>query len=286
MGVGLLWLLLIFSPPLPALAQPQDEFLDDLARRTYAYLSSDWATSNHLPWSWRSATIEGGDYANTTEIALLMLSHLGAYEMQRDWSPNWETVEAEIIAILDQLTAWQTGSQPSQPHGANAYNQSVFYQWYWISWQPPVVGAGDGNQLVPSIDNAFLAASLITLRAYGEAHGHEDLAQKADAILSKMDFRLWYNPNTHRFNWGAPHNPTGGFWADYYSNENRIINFVARALGQLTDDEYHASLKALVQRSATYTRGTDDKADDVTVQQVAWDGSYFTYTARTRYPLC
>jgi len=31
--------------------------------------------------------------------------------------------------------------------------------------------------------------------------------------------------------WGAVENPQGGGQADYYSNENRIINFIARALG-------------------------------------------------------
>ena len=152
-----------------------------------------------MPWSWRSETINGGDYANTTEIALLLLAHLGAYDLQRSWSPDWETVDTEINGVLDLLLAWQTGAQTSQPNGANAHQNSVFYQWYWISWDPPVVGASDGDHLVPSIDNAFLAASLITLRAYGEVHGHTDIAQKAEQILSAMDFRLWYDDQRHLF---------------------------------------------------------------------------------------
>jgi hypothetical protein len=199
--------------------------------------------------------------------------------MKRAWRPSWQIVETELLAILDQLLAWQTGSQDSQPHGANAYNNSVFYQWYWIGQNPPVVGAGNADHVVPSIDNAFLAASLITLRAYGTNNQHDDLAQKADAILRNMDFLLWYDPVTHRFNWGGPVDPMGGTWADYYSNENRIINFIARALGHLTTDEYQASLSALIQYPAIYDRGTPDESDDVLVQRVAWDGSYFTYAA-------
>ena len=168
----------------------QDEFLDEVARRTYAYLSSDWATANHLPYSWRSETLQGGDYANTTEMMLLMLSHLGAYELQREWSPDWETVEIEINGMLDQLLAWQTGEQSSQPNGENAYENTVFYQWYWISWDPPVVGAGDGDHVVPSIDNAFIAAGLITVRAYAIENNHPEMLFFHEPInLSILQFQ-------------------------------------------------------------------------------------------------
>ncbi len=257
-----------------------EAFLDEVARNTWNYLSSDWATDNHLPWSWRSTTISGGDYVNTTEIGLYLLSYIGAYEMRQDWSPASSLVESEIAAVLDQLRAWQSGTQASQPHGPNAYGNSVFFQWYWINWNPPVVGENTGtNQVVPSIDNAFLAASLITIREWAEANNHPALAQKADAILQDMDFLIWYNEETHLFKLGGVRNPQGGVNADYYSNENRIINFIARALGQLSPAEYQASLDALVQLPATYERNTSDPSDDITVSKVAWDGSYFTYTA-------
>ncbi len=188
------------------------------------------------------------------------------------WSPTWGETEAEVTAVLNQLRAWQTGSQTDQPHGPNAYNNSVFYQWYWISWTPPVVGDNTGlNQLVPSIDNAWLALSLITIREYAEANNHVTLAQKADAILSDMDFTLWYNDTTHLFYWGDIQNPAGGVVADIYSNENRIINFTARALGQLSAEEFQMSLAALKQDPGTY--------NSITVEKVSWDGSYFTYTS-------
>jgi len=174
--------------------------------------------------------------------------------------------------VLDQLRAWQTGAQEYQPHGPNAYENSVFYQWYWITWTPPVVGLNVGdNHVVPSIDNAWLAASLITIREYAEANDHAALAQSANDILGDMDFTLWYHPDTHRFSWGGVEDPQGGGEADYYSNENRIINFVARALGQLAADEFRLSLDALKQFPGTYA--------DITLEKVAWDGSYFTYAA-------
>jgi hypothetical protein len=250
-------------------------FLDQLAEDTWAYLSSDWATDNHLPWSWRSSAIAGGDYTNTAEIGFYALSWLGAYEMAQPWSPSWTEVELEVTAILNRLRAWQTGSQVFQPHGPNAYSSSVFYQWYWVNWDEPVVGAGPGDHLVPSIDNAWLAASLITIREYAEAHGHSVLAQKADAILADMNFLLWYDASTHRFHWGDVENPMGGGEIDYYSNENRIINFVAYAMGQMSKVEFQRSLDALIQEPAVY--------GDITVDKVSWDGSYFTYAGPTMF---
>lgn len=257
-------------PSSPVTTSP-DPFLDKIAADTWNYLSSDWATVNHLPWSWRSETILGGDYANPTEIGLYALSWLAAYDLQRNWSPSWAETEVEVLAVLDQLRAWQTGSQIYQPNGPNAYNHSVFYQWYWIAWASPVVGGVSGDHLVPSVDNAWLAASLITTREYAKVYGHTEMAQKADAILTDMDFSLWYHDDAHIFSWGGIENPQGGSAADFYSNENRIINFVARSLGQLTRDEFLLSLKSLKGDPGTYT--------DITVEKVSWDGSFFTYTA-------
>jgi hypothetical protein len=254
-----------------ALSSSGDAFLDRLLEDTWTYLSSEWATANHLPWSWRSADLSGGDYANPAEIGFYALSWMAAYDLQRPWSPNWAQAETEVNAVLEQLRAWQTGSQSEQPHGPNSYENSVFYQWYWISWDPPVVGAGEGDHLVPSVDNAWLVASLITIREYAQANGHQALAQKADDILADMDFTMWYHADTHRFDWGGVEDPQGGTQADYYSNENRIINFVARALGQLSAEEFRLSLEALEQPSRTY--------DSITVDKVSWDGSYFTYAS-------
>lgn len=262
------------EPP-PASSQTaapvQNPFLDQLAEDTWAYLSSDWATANHMPWSWRSPSLSGGDDANPAEIGFYVLAWLIAYDYQQPWSPTWAQAEAEIAAVLDRLRAWQTGSQPEQPHGPNAYQNKVFYQWYWVSWIPPVVGDGPGNHLVPSVDNAWLAASLIVISQYAAERGYTALAHKAQAILDDMDFTLWYHPDVHRFAWGTTEDPQGGTLADFYSNENRIINFVARALGQLNTDEYLLSLQALEAPSGSYA--------GILVEKVNWDVSLYTYLA-------
>jgi hypothetical protein len=111
-----------------SLANPAEGFLDTLARDTWAYLHSDQTTAHHLPYSWWSASLPGGDYANPAEIGLYALSWLAAYDLGRPWSPSWTVTEAELHAILDQLRAWQTASQAYQPHGPNAYANAVFYR--------------------------------------------------------------------------------------------------------------------------------------------------------------
>ncbi|MFQ6026243.1 MAG: glucoamylase family protein [Dehalococcoidia bacterium] len=263
----------------PSFQQLPTDLLEPLARDTWSYLSSDWATDNHLPWSWRSAQIPGGDYSNPAEIGFYLLSYIGAYEMQKDWSPSWDTAEAEIGDTLNQLEAWQSDRQSDQPNGPNSYNNSVFYQAYWINGSTPVVGAGEYDHQVPSIDNAWLAASLMTIREYAEANNRITLVQQTDGVLEDMDFTLWYHPDQHQFSWGASEDPQGGGLINYYSNENRIINFVARALGQISEEEFMASLAALEQTAGIYDRATPDVSDDITVGQVNWDGSYFTYLA-------
>jgi len=265
----------------PIVAEPgfrgefADPFLGDVAARTWKYLRSDWARSNHLPWSWRSEQLQGGDYANTAEIGLLALAWLAAYDLGQPWSPTWDATESEVVAILTQLRSWQTGAQTEQPNGSNAFNKSVFYQWYWVTSNPPVVGAGENDRLVPSIDNAWLAAALMTIRSYAQTHSHDSMTEIADSILKDMEFLPWYDASTHLFDWGAVNSQQGGFPADYYSNENRIINFVARALGQLSGDEYQASLAALYQFALSYESTQDGEKIDVA--KVAYDGSYFTY---------
>ncbi|MGC9084453.1 MAG: hypothetical protein ACP5ME_14925, partial [Anaerolineae bacterium] len=90
------------NPP-PASPAAASDFLDALARDTWTYLRS--ATAHHLPYSWWSSTLPGGDYANPAEIGLYTLSWLAAYDLGRPWSPSWSETETEVGAVLDQLRA-------------------------------------------------------------------------------------------------------------------------------------------------------------------------------------
>ncbi len=204
-------------------------FLIDISKNVWNYLK--WARTNHLPWSWKSEKKYGGDYANPAEIGFSMLCYLCAYELKKPWSPLWAEVRSEVSSTLNQLQRWQTGSQQYQPHGPNSYDNKLFYQWYWISWNPPVVGNGSPNQDVPSIDNAWLAVSLIIIKEYMNRIGDQELADIAEDILSKMDFTLWYNYDVHLFKWGGFQNPILEAGAIITLNENRIIKLHRACFG-------------------------------------------------------
>lgn len=238
---------------------PAEDFVDTLATRTWNYLDS--ATTNHLPWSWMDSLGDGGKYCNPTEIGFYMLCNVGAYELNLI---SWDSAAAEIELTLSHLATWQNGT--------NSHDSSLFYQWYWPDSLS--VGYNSVDSVVPSVDNAWLAVTLMTIREYADSNDTlpkaDSIQIRCDSILGKLDFLAWYDPTTRRFYHGAYRNPRGGFEWNFYSNENRIINFVARALTQLDRDDFLASLTALGSCGGFY--------DAIKVRRTNWDGSYFTYT--------
>jgi len=69
------------SSPSDGASAAESAFLDALARDTWTYLHSPQTTAHHLPYSWWSPTLPGGDYANPAEIGLYALAWLAAYEL-------------------------------------------------------------------------------------------------------------------------------------------------------------------------------------------------------------
>ena len=228
-----------------------------------------WMTTNHLPWSWKSDTLYGGDYCNTAEIGNLMLCWICAFEMKKSWSPSKKETDDELLAILKQLRDWQTEAQ-NAPNGDNSYMIQVFKQWYWISWNPPVVGSNAGtNQVVPSIDNAWLASALVIVRQYALFYENQQIADKAKDILDDMDFTLWYDSEKKGFYWGGVLNPQAGGVDLVCGNESRLTSYMAYSLGHISEAQYHECLNAMQKPALSY--------DGITVHRTGYDGSLFTY---------
>jgi hypothetical protein len=267
-AVGALIILYLgFSGNAIGYEQNDTAILDEIAMSTWNYLHSPWSTANHMPFSWKSDTSEGS-YANTAEIGLYALCWIAAYEMQRPWSPSWEETEENITAILDQLLTWQN----NPPYDYD--DRGAFYQWYWVKGDDidptPRRGGGIGDDEVPSIDNAWLAVSLITLRQYAIENNHTDLSNKSSQLIDGLNFSIWYHQETHQFTMLIKDDPQKGVLCDYYSGENRIVNLIAMALGQISEDEFHESLKNLLEPTLCY--------NEICVEKTNWNGAYFTYT--------
>jgi hypothetical protein len=232
--------------------------LDESFKDFYSYFTYPLASSGYLPYSF----YPGGTHCNTTEIGLWALSHVLAYDQQRTWSPTWNEVRAKVRGCLNQLIAWQEAGLMDTTRGQ-------YYQWY------DAVGKTNRSTELPSIDNALLAATLLTIRGYCEQRPFlKDAAMitgMCHRILQPMDYSIYYSDVTHRFSW-VPN--TGGI--DNYSGENRIINAISRMLAveygtwNFTDDEFRNSVNTgLVQHKRSY--------DGVTVTATCYDGSLFTY---------
>jgi len=205
------------------------------------------------------------------------LSYLGEYKFGSDGSypeERYVAVPEKYLKSGENVLLLENANPPWSGHwlvwDSLRFGQikKAYYQWYDTNGH---IGLGQTDRLVPSIDNAWLVASLITIREYARANGEYNLANQSDNILKGIDFTMWYNYTDHRFFWGDIDDPKNGAVAAYYSDENRIINILAFALGQINQSEFQASLDALNQQNGSY--------GNITVDKVNLDGSYFTYAS-------
>ena len=231
-----------------------ESMIDTIFKGTYGYFPNPGSGYDYFPYS----SIPGGNINCTvTEIGLRALSFIFAYEEQRSWSPTWEITKDNLLGALNRL------------YDLTNYNGHAYYQFY------RTISGNIKNDDIPSVDNALLAACLLTIKGYCSQRvfldGSAEITNKCAQILSPMDFSLWYTISSHRFGW-TPESPSS---CDYYSNENRIINSIARALAieygtwEFSSNEFLLSMNSLEKPPGIY--------DGITVNPVSWDGSLFTY---------
>ena len=231
-----------------------DSMMDKIFKGTYGYFPNPGSGHDYFPYS----SIPGHNLNCTvTEIGLRAVSFIFAYEEQRSWSPTWEITRDNLLGTLNRL------------YDLTNYNGHAYYQFYGT------IAGNIRNDDIPSVDNALLAASLLTIKGYCSQRpfldGSSEITNICAQILKPMDYSLWYTFSSHRFGW-TPDSPSS---CDFYSNENRIINSIARVLAieygtwEFSSAEFLQSMNSLVKPPGTY--------DGITVNPVSWDGSLFTY---------
>jgi|GEM_PF-5640625 len=238
-------------------------FVDTMARDSFFYTLT--RTTNGLPDSFWNVNNPGdGRYSNATEHSLYMLSLIAAYDLQE--SGYWQHTNLDrtdilnrIEVVLDHILSFQSSDQ-------NSFN-GLLYQFY--SNTDLTVGGGAEDKRVASIENGYLVLGLLTLKQYFISHGDDELVQKIDDILSNLNLRAFWDEDSKMFFHGAIDNPRGGLLWDRFSSEGRVLNYAARALGQLSEEEFHASLDAPGAPTGEY--------DGIVVPFMNFDGSYFTY---------
>ncbi len=232
--------------------------VDRVFSALYRFFTDPSSHHNYLPYTYAGSLI-----CNTTEIGLWALSHMLAYDQQRAWSPTWPAARQNIEGTLTVLLEWM--------HTNKVYQGQAYYQFYQSVNQSIV------NYSVPSIDNALLDACLLMIRGYCAQRpfleGTATLTNLCAQLLKPKNYSLWYSSYYHRFGW-LPESPAS---CDYYSGENRLINFMARTLAleygtwNFTSNEFAVTLRSpyLLQPTVSY--------DGIAVPKCCWDGSLFTY---------
>jgi len=233
--------------------------IDHIWLALYSYFTNPATHAGYLPYG----AYPGNLICNTTEIGLSALAFLLAYDQQRPWSPSWDTVYDRLLGVLSITHNWL--------HTNKVYQGHAYYQFYHANDQGVV------NANVPSIDNALWDACLMTIEGYCRQRpwlrGTATITNLCARIMQPRKYSIWYTSYSYRFGW-LPTSPSS---CDYYSGENRIINFVARALAlhfgtwNFSSNAFTTSLKHpyLQKPLRTY--------DGIDVAWCNWDGSLFTY---------
>jgi hypothetical protein len=239
-------------------ASPSDYsvFLLELTNDTYNYLlAADMGSG--LPENWYNYS-EWGSYCSPEEAGFYMLSHIGAAEIGLI-SNN--TTEQRIEKTLGTLKGLPK-------------DQGFYYRYYYTESLAPT-----DTTNVPSIGNAMLAASLMTVGKWADENDFKGVSENCSDILDAMDFSSFYNRSSNLFY----HDLALQKEWDYYSSDGRLVPFVAYALGDINEADFRNSLVNLTQPNLYYNVSTDNTTSissnpgDVLVKKTSWDGAMFTY---------
>lgn len=251
-------LLVVFLilPTCCASAYDHSAFLLELSNDTYNYLlAADMGSG--LPENWYDYS-EWGSYCSPEEAGFYMLSHIGAVE----------------IGLISNDTAKQRIEKTLGTLKGLPKDQGLFYRYYYTKPLTPT----DSND-VPSIGNAMLAASLMTIEAWADENNFKGLSEECSEILDMMSLSIFLNSSSNRFY----HDLTFQEEWNYYSSDGRLVPFVAFAIGDINEADFRSGLVNLKQLDLYYNVSTDNTTstssnpDDILVKKTSWDGSMFTY---------
>lgn len=149
----------------------------------------------------------------------------------------------------------------------------LYYRFYYTD------NLNSDSNNVPSIGNAMLASSLITIGEWAKNNNLDSLETKCSEIVNKMDLSPFWDSQEKRFYYDLTKT---GHW-DYYSDEGRLLSFMALAQNNISDEDFRNNLAALNQTTLFYnpftgnSSSTQTSPQDIKVKRASWDGSMFTY---------
>ena len=182
-----------------------------------------------------------------TNIGLYLTSIIASRDMQI-MSP--EGVDLSIDKVLTSLEKATT-------------DQGLFYNWYDTS-TGDVIDSPDGS-FISTVDNAWLAAGLITLKNASPTH-----TERSNKILNKMNFQLLYDKDEDLFYGGYnPDNRQPVNWHyDIFNTEGRIASYVGISNFGIPHTNYHRLSKCIPAKDEIIP-------DSVEQFHKSWGGSMF-----------
>jgi hypothetical protein len=153
-----------------------------------------------------------------TNIGLYIASIIASRDMQIMSSKD---ADLSINKVLTSLEKAKT-------------DQGLFHNWYDTS-TGYVIDSPNGS-FISTVDNAWLAAGLITLKNASPVH-----AERSNEILKKMNFQLLYDKDEDLFYGGYnPDNQEPVAWHyDIFNTEGRIASYVGISNFGIPNTNYH-----------------------------------------------
>jgi cyclic beta-1,2-glucan synthetase len=249
------WVGLALSRPIVArpapLSRADRDYLEDLARRTWAYFERFVVAGDHyLPPDNVQVSPDVGVAHRTspTNIGLSLLATLGAHD----------------LGYIDAATLVQRTDQTLSTLEAMQRHEGHFLNWYDTRTLAPLAPL-----YVSTVDSGNLAAALVVLAVGVRGHA-PDLATRATALVDAMNFRMLLEPKRLLFAIGyrlADSDGPGRLDAAYYdllASEARIASFLAIAKGDAPEAHWFR-----LGRPVTSVRGA--------AVLLSWSGTLFEY---------
>ncbi len=277
-----------------------EEFLCSVANDTWNYFNaSTTATAfscynctvlgNGFPRGSKNIINQNAGYSvNSAEVGFYMASIVSAYELG---FVDKETAMKKLKQTLDTLYYLQNNNSQSY--------KGLFYQWYNIDNAKP---SRTSDYRIPSVDNAWLALSLVVINKFGYERGNYTIENLSLIILKNMNFSLLFNENNKlnqianneagdssnefenntfaQYYDSSTEKYSGTFW-NVYGDEGRIIGFIARVI-EKKNPGYGISSLQLTKMLNTYYHPwlfEGGNYSGIKVKPVSWTGSYFTYSS-------
>ena len=293
-------IILVIAAPFVFSLTSNEEFLCSVANDTWRYFNASTTSTtasscynctvlgHGFPRGSKDTTDQNAGYnANTADVGFYMASVISAYELG---FIDKKTATDRLKQTLDTLYYLQNNNSESY--------KGLFYQYYNVDNVKPT----KLDTTIPSVDNAWLALSLVVTNRFGYERGNFTIENLSITILKNMNLSFLFNEDnklnqisnneagdpTNQFEnntFTHYYNASSGKFSQYfwniYGDEGRIIAFIARVIEKKSPGYGISPNQLFWYFNTTYHPWLFEEGAyaGIKVKPVSWTGSYFTYSS-------